>query len=100
MDTGIGNSDLCMIVKIIFDAGKVDKVVLFGSRATGRFKTASDIDLCLFGEKLSQAELSDLELQLDDLLLPWKIDLVQWESIDNSALKEHIEKFGLDLGSL
>lgn len=31
-----------------------------------------------------------------DLLLPWQIDLVVWQMIDQPALKNHIERVGID----
>jgi hypothetical protein len=34
------------------------------------------------------------ENRLDDLLLPWKIDLLVRDEIDNSGLLEHIARVG------
>ena len=36
-----------------------------------------------------------LENQLDDLLLPWKIDIVLFDKIDNPALRDHIDRVGI-----
>jgi uncharacterized protein len=46
---------------------------------------------------LSMRRRLELENRLDDLLLPWKIDLVARHEIDNAALLEHIERVGVDL---
>jgi predicted nucleotidyltransferase len=51
----------------------------------------SDIDLTLKGS-LDYPELIKLETELDDLLLPWKIDLSLYEQIDNPALIDRIGK--------
>jgi|GEM_PF-2988622 len=37
------------------------------------------------------------ETSLDDLMLAYKIDLIFMHHIDNDALTEHIERFGIDL---
>jgi len=35
-----------------------------------------------------------IENELDDLLLPWSIDLSLYNHIDNPSLREHIERVG------
>lgn len=71
----------------------VEKVILFGSRAKGNAKRGSDIDLAVSGP-CSDSELGSILWELDDLLLPWEIDLVAFEQIQNPALREHIERVG------
>jgi predicted nucleotidyltransferase len=71
----------------------VEKAVLYGSRAKGGYKNGSDIDLTLFGA-LAFRELLQIETELDDLLLPWMIDLSLYDQIDNRLLRDHIERAG------
>jgi predicted nucleotidyltransferase len=73
---------------------EVSQVILYGSRAKGNFKRGSDIDLCLLGAGLSTRTLLQLDSALDDLLLPYKIDLSIREHIDNPELLAHIERVG------
>jgi predicted nucleotidyltransferase len=68
----------------------IEQVILFGSRAKGNFKPASDIDLAVTGT----ANLGRIDWELDDLLLPWEIDLVQFDRISNPDLREHISRVG------
>lgn len=72
----------------------VEQAVLYGSRAKGNYRPGSDIDLTLKGDRLTYQDLLDIELALDDLLMPWKIDLSLFAQIDNPALVEHIERVG------
>lgn len=74
---------------------EIEKVILFGSRAKGNFKEGSDIDLVLIAPKLTLTRLNKLENQLDDLLLPWKIDMVLQHHIDNHDLPDHINRVGI-----
>lgn len=74
---------------------QVEKAVLYGSRAKGNYKNGSDIDLTLHGEGLNLAVLLKLLDELDDLLLPWMIDLSIFATIDHAELREHVERVGL-----
>ena len=69
----------------------ITKVVLYGSRAMGNYRQSSDIDLCIESDDLSLTELLAIETQLDDLLLPWNIDLSLKKSIGqgNSNFKKY-----------
>lgn len=72
----------------------IEKAILYGSRATGNYRPGSDIDLTLVGEKLNLTTLQKIENELDDLLLPYKIDLSLHKQIRNKELLEHIERVG------
>jgi predicted nucleotidyltransferase len=67
---------------------------LYRSRAKGSCRPGSDIDLTLKGDELSRQDLLNIELALDDLLLPYKIDLSLHQQIDNQRLIEHIAQVG------
>ena len=73
----------------------VEKAVLYGSRAKGNFKTGSDIDLTLYGEALTSDLCSAVASALDDLLLPYTIDLSVFEELNHAKLREHIERVGV-----
>ncbi len=73
---------------------EVDLVVLYGSRAKGVFLPGSDIDLSIKSDTLTTSHLMQIENQLDDLLLPHKIDLSLFNHIENAALLDHISRVG------
>lgn len=75
----------------------VQRAVLYGSRAKGNYRTGSDIDLTLFatpGQVISHHELADILDEVDDLLLPYTLDLSAFAQLSNEALREHIERVG------
>ncbi|CEN50755.1 MULTISPECIES: nucleotidyltransferase domain-containing protein [Capnocytophaga] len=74
----------------------IEKVIIYGSRAKGNFRYNSDIDLSIIGE-ISYDDLLKIELLIDELLLPYKVDLSVFNNIDNSELKAHIERVGIVL---
>ena len=75
----------------------IDQVVLYGSRATGRNHSGSDVDLCLVAPSLQLEDLLLLGARLDDLLLPWRFDLQLQHRIDHPGLLAHIERVGVAL---
>jgi len=68
--------------------------MLYGSRAKGNYKNGSDIDITLHGEGLGFQEMMDISMELDDLLLPYMIDLSIFEMLDHAGLRENIERVG------
>jgi uncharacterized protein len=74
---------------------EVERSVLYGSRAKGSYKNGSDIDLTMYGDDLNQSLLLKILDELDELLLPWMIDLSIFRQIDNASLREHIQRVGV-----
>lgn len=91
---GLPAEAIRQILAVLGDYPEIERVILFGSRAKGNFRPGSDIDLCLDAPALDLARQLQIETRLDDLLLPWKIDLVQKRLIDSPALLAHIERVG------
>ena len=75
----------------------VEAVVLYGSLAQGRQRPGSDIDLCLQAAAMTLGDLLVLGAALDDLLLPWPIDLQLRHFIQHQPLLDHIDRVGITL---
>ena len=73
---------------------EIESAVLYGSRAKGNFRPGSDIDLVIKGEKLDLVTLNKISNELDDLLLPNRIDLSIFHHIKNDKLLDHIHRVG------
>lgn len=95
MKYGLTSDDIWDIQEVLVNFPQVEKAILFGSRAKGNFRPNSDIDLCLVGQDLDLGLQFEIENALDDLLLPYKIDLSILHHIDNPKLVEHIERAGV-----
>jgi len=85
------------ILAVLKADAKVKEIVLFGSRAKGSFQNGSDIDLVVKGTELSFDDLQNLRVALDELNLPWEIDLLHYETITDPAVKEHIDRISVSL---
>lgn len=93
-DFGISDKNRDLISKVFQNFSDVKEVTLYGSRAIGTFKPGSDIDLCITKGMIDLSTLLKIETELDDLMLPYKVDLSCFETIDNPNVREHISKFG------
>ncbi len=94
MKYGLKQHCIHSIVEVFRKYPQVDSALLYGSRAKGVFRYNSDIDLTLKGQ-LDLTTLLRIESDLDDLLLPYKIDLSLYEKINNEELLEHIHCVGV-----
>jgi len=75
----------------------VKEVILYGSRAKGNYHNGSDVDLTMLGGDLDLNTQYRIENDLDDLLLPYKIDLSVKSNIENPELLDHIARVELNL---
>ena len=73
---------------------KIRCAVLFGSRAIGTFRGASDLDLAIEGDDLNLADLVAVRSRIGRLELPFEVDLVIRAKITNSDVEKHIQKYG------
>lgn len=75
----------------------IDSVMIYGSRAKGNYRTGSDIDLTIMGGEITFAEFMQIESQIDDLMLPYTVDLSQYKQISNKELIAHIDRVGVKI---
>jgi len=75
---------------------KIDRVILYGSRAKGTQHQGSDIDLTLIGASLALEDLYAIDDALDAINLPYFIDLSLYAQIDNRSFLDHIQRCGKD----
>lgn len=79
-------AELALVKKILAEylPPRVE-VAVFGSRAAGKPKRFSDLDLVLEGpEPLPLALLAQLAEAFDESLLPWKVDLIDRKTVNDA----------------
>jgi type I restriction enzyme S subunit len=96
MEDGLKDKHRRTIIEILSANGRVERAVLFGSRAMETFTPQSDVDIALFGEDLSLDDLGALSRRMDDLSMPQKVDLLIFEDIKAPKLREHIRQHGVE----
>jgi predicted nucleotidyltransferase len=97
MDTGLPPKTIQALESVFKQFAAIDRVVLYGSRALGTHKPGSDIDLALFGSEVTPDLIASIAILIDDLLLPYTLDLTAHALIDNDALREHVDRVGIEL---
>ncbi len=93
MNYGLDIELLTQINNIFSHYPEIKSVIIFGSRAKGNFKPGSDIDLAIIGN-ITPTIISQIYLQIDELNSPYKFDLINYNSISNNDLLEHINRIG------
>ncbi len=97
MSHGLSEDTVARITSALAHFPDVEKAVIYGSRAKGNYRKGSDIDLVLFGDGLTDNLMSRIYWALDDLLLPYKIDLSLFSKLKHPALIDHIRRVGIVL---
>lgn len=91
---GLPQATLDKLAGVFRRHGAIESVVIYGSRAKGNYRPGSDIDLTIKGDALEFAELMQIEDQIDDLMLPYTVDLSQYRQLADTALIAHIDSVG------
>jgi len=92
MDTGLTETDINRIRTAIEQFAEIQEAVIFGSRAKGMHKKASDVDLAIKGPTVSPETIQRLNFLLnEELPLPYFFDVVHYEALENQLLVKHID---------
>ena len=94
MTYGLPEDTIEKIKGVLAQFPEVTRAVVYGSRAKGNHKPGSDIDLTLFGN-VSWELCASIADALDELLLPYTIDLSVFALLNHPELEAHIERVGL-----
>ncbi len=93
---GLKEATIQKICAVLARYPQVKQAILYGSRAKGNYKNGSDIDLTLRGgADLTLRVLYKIMDELDDLLLPYTIDLSIYANISDPDVREHIQRVGV-----
>ena len=90
MTDGLKDEHREAIIAAIAANDRVERAVLFGSRATGTNTVSSDVDIALFGDRLTLTDQARLAAALDTIRMAQDIDLVLYDSIQDETLKKNI----------
>ncbi|NOQ76569.1 MAG: nucleotidyltransferase domain-containing protein [Methylococcaceae bacterium] len=94
---GLKKATLDKLYTVFQQHDAIETVLIYGSRAKGNYRVGSDIDLTIKGRLLPFFEFLQIEDQIDDLYLPYMVDLSQYEKLTNGDLIEHIDRIGVNI---
>jgi len=92
---GLSEAIIKQIVDLVTAYKPPEKIVIFGSRAHGDFKTSSDIDIAIFAKTYDSRDINLIKDRLEEeLKTPLKLDVLNFYDISKNILKENILKKG------
>ena len=83
MDFGLTAQTIELIKDVFKKYSSIKSVMIYGSRAKDTFKKGSDIDLVIMND-ISERDLNNIVFELEELMIPYKIDLSVYSNINNS----------------
>lgn len=91
---GLKDGDIKIIIAILKKYPQIEQALIFGSRAKGNYKPGSDVDIVLKGSVYDITTEIGFSLN-EDSLLPYKFDVLDYNSISNRNLIDHINRVGI-----
>lgn len=93
---GISENTYKALLTVFSHYQQIEIVFIFGSRAKGNFRPGSDIDLAIKGKNCTPALAMELSAKINEgLPIPYKVDVVDYDSLNHQELKEHIDRVGI-----
>jgi predicted nucleotidyltransferase len=95
---GLFDKDLEDIHSILNQHPKVERAVIFGSRAKGNYKNGSDVDIALQGEDIDFDTISQISHALnEETNMPYRFDVLNYNGIKEPLLLDHIDRIGVEI---
>lgn len=96
MNDGLKDAHRAAIIGILSANPRVERVVLFGSRASGSFTSGSDVDIVLSGDALTLDDQAKLTDEISESSIPQQVDLLLHHRIKSRKLLDHIQRDGVE----
>ena len=99
MKFGLEQHIIDNLIAVFEQNSKVDKALVFGSRAKGNYRPDSDIDIAIKGQELNTDDIIAMSVAFEEKGITQKIDLINYDTIKEPDLKSHINRVGIELYS-
>jgi predicted nucleotidyltransferase len=93
---GVGAREREILASLLGQFLPHTQVWAFGSRIKGNPRPYSDLDLVAFTKREQKARVSLLKEAFDESNLPFRVDLLEWDSIPDT-FKENIKALYADI---
>jgi len=99
MKFGLEQHIIDKLIAVFEQNSKVDKALVFGSRAKGNYRPDSDIDIAIKGQDLHTDDIIAMSVAFEENGITHKIDLINYDTINEPDLKDHIDRMGIEFYS-
>jgi predicted nucleotidyltransferase len=96
IETGLSAETIELLNSVFKQYKQIKQVILFGSRAKGTAENNSDIDLAIDGID-DDLQIEAITMALEELPLAYQFDVKALSNINNTKLKEHIQRVGITI---
>ena len=94
MKFGLSESVIKELHDVFRRYANIEKVLIFGSRSKGNYRTGSDIDLAIVGKNIDYRQLLDVQCAIEELELLYTIDLLDYQQKKGTPIGDHIDRIG------
>ncbi|MGL5683223.1 MAG: nucleotidyltransferase domain-containing protein [Marinifilaceae bacterium] len=94
LNTGLSDNEIRLLKDIFSRYVGIERVILYGSRAKGNYRSGSDVDITIIGQSITKYDLNNIINDIDDLLLPYFFDISLLQQINSQDLLQHIHRVG------
>ena len=95
MEYGLPDRTLATLDSIFRKYPGIKQAILYGSRAKGKYRKGSDIDLTLMSDSIfTRTDLLRISNDFDDSDMPYFVDVSIYDDLSNPDLKAHIDRVG------
>jgi predicted nucleotidyltransferase len=95
MRFGLNENIIEKLIAVFESNSKVDKAIVFGSRAKGNYRPDSDIDIAIKGNGIALNDIFKMNSAFDENGIKYKVDIVDYDSIKEKELSAHIDRVGI-----
>lgn len=81
--------------KIFKKYEEIEKVLLFGSRARKDNSYNSDVDICLFGKKITHLIQAKVSMDIEEINTPLSFDILNFNELVKKELIDNILNEGI-----
>ena len=99
MKFGLDYNTINNLTAVFEQFSKVDEAFIFGSRAKGNYRPDSDIDIAIKGQDIYTDDIIAISIAFEEKGITHKIDLINYNTINEPALKDHIDRVGIEFFS-
>ena len=94
MKFGLSDTVIKELQDVFRRHANIKKVLIFGSRSKGNYRTGSDIDLAVIGSDIDYNQLLSIHCEIDDLELLYSVDLLDYQEKKGTPIGDHIDRVG------
>ena len=92
---GLSEKQLRIIEGVLASVPEIECALLFGSRALGKHRQASDVDIAIKGPQINRRITTHVSSMMEDTYLPFFVDIIHYDTINDDDLKENIDHDGV-----